>query len=291
MKLRLGTRGSLLARTQAGHVADWLRTLGHEVEMIFITTEGDRRTELLAEIGGKGLFLKEIEEALLRDEIDFAVHSLKDVPAEVPDGLLLTGYSKREDVRDAWISKSGDGVGRIAKGARVGTGSLRRGSLLSDVRPDFTVVPIRGNVDTRLRKLEEGEFDAIVLASAGLRRLDRISAATELLDPARFTPAPGQGILAFECRENAADVRSALVPISHPESEWAARAERKLLGALGGDCRTPLGAWAHREDGVWQLDAFYRAPGAPAGVRGAGEARPEESPESLAERVAAQLVG
>ncbi len=292
MKLRLGTRASLLAKTQSGHVADWLRALGHEVELIFISTEGDRRTEALADIGGKGLFLKELEEALLRDEIDFAVHSLKDVPADLPEGLLLAGYSKREDVRDAWIAREGATLATIPAGSRIGTGSLRRGSLVSDARPDLEIVPIRGNVDTRLRKLEEsGGLDAIILASAGLNRLGKLGVVTELLDAARFTPAPGQGILAFECRTERADVRQALSAIADADSEWAARAERRLLGALGGDCRTPLGGFARKVDGNWVLDGFYRSPETAKSRRATATAKAGDSPESLGEAVAKSLVG
>lgn len=290
MKLRLGTRASLLARTQSGHVADWLRARGHEVELVFITTEGDRRTESLAEIGGKGLFLKELEDALLKDEVDFAVHSLKDVPAELPAGLVLAAFSAREDVRDAWISRAGLGLGKIPAGSRVGTGSLRRGALVADARPDVTIVPIRGNVDTRLRKLADGELDAILLASAGLRRLGRDGEITELLDAGTFVPAPGQGILAFECREERADVRAALAEIGDADGATAARIERRLLGVLGGDCRTPLGAWAHREGSSWRLDAFYRSASTGKSARSSALAATAAEAEELAAKVGDELL-
>jgi len=259
--------------------------------MVFISTEGDRRTnEPLADIGGKGLFLKELEEALLDEKIDFAVHSLKDVPTALPSGLTLAAYSAREDPRDAWISRDRKTLKNIPPGARVGTGSLRRSALLAEARPDLSIIPIRGNVDTRLRKVVNGELDAIVLASAGLQRLGRLDEATELLDSSAFLPAPGQGILGFECPIERRDVQQVLGSIGSPESEWSARAERTVLALVGGDCRTPLGAFATRDRGTARLDAFFRSPGSNTNRRAGEAARDGDSPESLAERVAAALL-
>jgi len=201
-------------------------------------------TGSLAAAGGKGLFVKEIEEALLRDRIDLAVHSLKDMPAFLPDGLALVATPPRADARDVLISNAGVGLDRLPAGTRVGTSSLRRRAQLAVLRPDLGVVEMRGNVDTRLRKLASGEVDAILLAAAGLERLDLHPAGLVALSPKQFVPAIGQGILALETRADDAAVRAIVAALDDPATRAAAAAERAFLAAVGGDCHTPLAAYA-----------------------------------------------
>ncbi len=253
MKLRLGTRGSVLARTQSGHVASALCAAhpGLEIETVVIRTKGDEITDRpLADIGGKGLFVKEIEVALLEDRIDFAVHSMKDVPAEIPDGLVLAATPVREDPRDALISAGTRPFAALPSGARIGTSSVRRVCQMRAHRPDLGFEPLRGNVDTRLRKLREGQVDAIVLAAAGLRRLGQADVVTELLSPDLCLPAIGQGILAIETRRDDAKTRAQVGALHDALASRAAAAERAFLARLGGDCKTPLAAHATETDGA-----------------------------------------
>ena len=248
-QIRIGTRGSLLARWQAEHVEERLTALGHEVSLVVITTTGDRLLDRRLEaVGGKRAFLKEIEDALEAREVDLAVHSLKDVPTVLPDGLELCAILERADPRDALLS-SGAGLDDLPRGATVGTTSLRRQAQLRAVRPDLSIADLRGNVDTRIRRLREGRFDAILLAMAGLVRLGRVDEVTEPLDPRRFIPAPGQGAIALECRADDAAVREAVAPLDHPSTARRVAAERSFLAALGGGCNVPLGAHAF-EDGA-----------------------------------------
>jgi hydroxymethylbilane synthase len=248
-QIRIGTRGSMLARWQAEHVKERLTGLGHEVSLVVITTTGDRLLDRRLEaVGGKGAFLKEIEDALEAREVDLAVHSLKDVPTVLPDGLELCAILERADPRDALLS-SGAGLDDLPRGATVGTTSLRRQAQLRAVRPDLSITDLRGNVDTRIRRLREGRFDAILLAMAGLVRLGRADEVTEPLDARRFIPAPGQGAIALECRVDDAGVRDAVVPLDHPSTARRVAAERCFLAALGGGCNVPLGAHAF-EDGA-----------------------------------------
>ena len=238
----------MLARWQAEHVKERLTALGHEVSLVVITTTGDRVLDRrLESVGGKGAFLKEIEEGLEARQVDLAVHSLKDVPTVLPDGLELCAILERADPRDALLS-SGAGLDDLPQGATVGTTSLRRQAQLRAVRPDLSLADLRGNVDTRIRRLREGRFDAILLAMAGLVRLGRADEVTEPLDPRRFIPAPGQGAIALECRADAAAVREAVAPLDHPSTKRRVTAERAFLAALGGGCNVPLGAHAV-EDG------------------------------------------
>lgn len=256
MKLRMGTRGSVLARTQSGHVVTALCAAhpGLEVETVVIRTTGDEITDRpLAEIGGKGLFVKEIEVALLEDRIDFAVHSMKDVPAEIPEGLLLAATPAREDPRDALISAGQRPFTALPTGARVGTSSVRRACQLRAHRPDLAFEPLRGNVDTRLRKLREGQVDAIVLAAAGLRRLGQTEVITELLSPEVCLPAIGQGILAIETRRDDATTRALVGALHDALTSRAAAAERAFLARLGGDCKTPLAAHATESAGALRV--------------------------------------
>lgn len=246
--LRIGTRGSGLALWQARHVERLITQAIPEVstEIIVIKTTGDKNLESpLSEIGGKGVFVKEIEEALLSERIDIAVHSLKDVPAELPDGLILGAYVKRHDPRDAVIARSGHKLSELPEGSRVGTGSLRRASQILHYYPGLKIEPIRGNVDTRVRKLREGEqYDAIVLALAGLERMGLADEVTEVLSEETMVPAPGQGIVAIESREADPDTNELLNAINHTETAHQATAERAFLKRLSGDCNVPLGCRA-----------------------------------------------
>lgn len=258
MKLVLATRKSMLALAQA---RAWAKTLtdahpGLVVEEKHVVTSGDRiQDRPLYEVGGKGLFLKEIEEALVAKEADFAVHSIKDVPAELADGLVLAAVPKREDARDAWVSRTGAGFRDLPSGSKVGTSSLRRITLLRAARPDLEYVPLRGNVDTRLRKVTEGEIDAAVLAMAGLRRLGRADAVTEALSPELSLPAVGQGALGIECRREDEATAAILRATHDPETAVAVSAERGVMAAVGGSCKIPVAAYVVREGG----DAVLRA--------------------------------
>jgi hydroxymethylbilane synthase len=246
--IRIGTRGSALALLQARAVASALA--GAETAIVPMRTEGDRLAEArLAAVGGKGLFVREIEEAVLRGEIEVAVHSLKDLPAESPPGLMLAAFPAREDPRDVLVTRLPATVETLAPGARVGTSSPRRRALLLAVRPDLAVEPIRGNVDTRLRKLASGEWDAIVLAAAGLRRLGVTPESWVVLDPETFVPAVGQGILAVQARVDDHATRACLARLDDPATRACALAERAYLARLGASCNTPLAAHA-RVDGA-----------------------------------------
>jgi len=247
--LRIGTRGSGLALWQARHVERLFSEAHSEInsEIIIIKTTGDKNLESpLSEIGGKGVFVKEIEEALLSDRIDIAVHSLKDVPAVLPEGLELGAYVKRHDARDAVITYSGLKLCELPDGSRVGTGSLRRASQILHHYPGLNIEPIRGNVDTRVRKLREGElYDAIVLALAGLERMGLDAHVTEILSEDQVLPAPGQGIVAIESRGSDRDTNEILKSINHRDTAIQAGAERAFLKRLSGDCDVPLGCLAY----------------------------------------------
>jgi hydroxymethylbilane synthase len=250
MKIRIGSRGSALALWQAEHVKARLSALGHEATITVITTTGDRVLDRrLENVGGKGAFLKEIEEAMLAGEIDLAVHSLKDVPTGLPAGLRLCAFLERADPRDAFISKDGCTLAALPAGARIGTTSLRRQAQLRAMRPDLRIEDLRGNVDTRLRKVHEGAFDAILLAMAGITRLGRASEVTEVIPAEVILPAPGQGAIALECRNDARDVADAAEALNDEATERAVTAERSFLAALGGGCNVPLGAYAELGDG------------------------------------------
>ncbi len=242
--LRLGTRGSALALRQSGMIAAALERLGTRVELVTIKTSGDVATGSLAALGGKGLFVKEIDEALLRRQIDFAVHSLKDVPATLPKGLALVATPPRADARDVLIAAAGVGFAHLPAGTRLGTSSLRRRAQVAALRPDLAIVEMRGNVDTRLAKLGRGEVDAILLAAAGLERLGLTPAGAIALQPTVFVPAIGQGILALEARADDDAVRAIVGALDDPATRAAADAERAFLVAIGGDCHTPLAAYA-----------------------------------------------
>ena len=245
-RARLGTRGSALARAQSELVRHDLeaRHAGLAIDVVVIRTSGDRlQRGPLAPMGGKGLFVKEIEDALLAGEVDFAVHSMKDMPAVVRDGLVLAATPRRADPSDVLVSRTRD-LASLPRGARVGTASVRRRAQLRAERPDLDVVVLRGNVDTRLRRWREGDFDAIVLAAAGLARLGIEEPAAKPLSPDVLLPAVGQGALALECRADDAATRALLAVLDDPASARAIAAERAFLRAIGGDCNTPLAAHA-----------------------------------------------
>jgi hydroxymethylbilane synthase len=248
-KLRIGTRGSPLALAQARMVrAQLVAAHGWDeaaVEIAAIRTSGDRiQDRPLADAGGKGLFTKEIEEALLAGTVDLAVHSAKDMPTVLPEGLVLAACLPREDVRDAFISPKAASLAALPQGAVMGTASLRRQAMVKRLRPDLRVVPLRGNVETRLKKLDGGDFDATILALAGLKRLGLADAATAILDVGEFLPAVGQGAIAIEIRGDDARTRDLMAAIDHADTSVALACERAFLGVLDGSCRTPIAGHA-----------------------------------------------
>ncbi len=253
--LRIGTRKSKLALWQANYVKERLESKGYSVELVLITTTGDKILDApLAKIGGKGLFVKEIEEALLRGDIDLAVHSLKDVPMVLPEGLILGAITEREEPFDVLISRDGRGLHELPEGAKVGTSSLRRQVQIKRKRPDLRVETLRGNVDTRLRKLEEGLYDAIVLAYAGVKRMGFEERVSQVLED--FIPAVGQGSLAIEIRQEDKRVYEAIAFLDHRESRIRAECERAFLRELQGGCQVPIGAYAWLEGEKLKLKAF-----------------------------------
>jgi len=273
--LRIGTRGSPMALRQTMLIRDRLAAARPDlaapgaVEIVTIRTSGDRvQDRMLAEIGGKGLFAKEIEEALGAGRIDLAVHSLKDLETWLPDGLAITCVLPRDDPRDVLVSATGASLAALPRSARVGTASLRRQAQLLRHRSDLLVVPIRGNVDTRLRKLEACEADAIVLALCGLERLDLTGRATEILPREVMLPAVGQGALAIECRADNETVRQLLGPLHDPISAACVGAERAMLAALDGSCRTPIAGLAEAADGRLMIEARLLKPDGSDEIRG-----------------------
>ena len=259
-RLRLATRESRLALWQANHVADLLKTRYPDcaVGLVGMTTRGDEiQDRPLSEIGGKGLFTKELELALLDGRAELAVHSLKDVPMELPDGFELACVLARADPRDAFVSNDHEELARMPAGSIVGTSSLRRAAQLREQFPALRIEPLRGNVDTRLAKLDAGKYDAIVLAAAGLKRLGLASRIRQVMPPELSLPAPGQGVLGIEIRQDQAEVRQALAFLDHHETLLAVTAERAVSRQLGGNCRTPLGAYARLvANGELRVDAL-----------------------------------
>lgn len=265
--LRIGTRGSPLALAQADELKRRLAAVHASlaapsaIDIVAIRTSGDRAGERpLAEEGGKGLFTKEIEEALFDGRIDVAVHSMKDMLATLPKGLAIAACLPREDPRDALVSPRAKSLAALAKGARLGTASLRRKALALHARPDLKIVPLRGNVGTRLAKLEAGDADATILAVAGLKRLGLADKITATLPPDEMLPAPAQGILAIEVRSDNGRARDLLAPLDHVETSVCAAAERAFLAALDGSCRTPIAALATVANGHLTLNAAIVSP-------------------------------
>jgi hydroxymethylbilane synthase len=262
MKLRIGSRGSQLALWQAGHIAGLLRGQGHSVEIQIIKTTGDRLQEVtFAQAGAitasKGIFTKEIEEALVAGSVDLAVHSLKDLPTALPEPFTLAATPRRVDPRDVFVSVRFENLAALPPGARVGTSSLRRRAQLKAMRPDIEAVEFRGNVDTRLRKLAEGQVDAILLAAAGLDRLEKTEWVRERLEPKEFCPAAGQGALGIEARKNDAATIAALTFLDDAATRFAVTAERAALAALGGGCQVPIGV--HCRPGLKETDGAEEA--------------------------------
>ncbi len=255
--LRIGTRGSLLAKWQAESVRKQLfQATGVEAEIVIIKTAGDKMQQApLTQIGGKGIFIKELEEALLDESIDLAVHSVKDIPTDTPSRLCFPAVCCRDDVRDCLVSASGAPLANLRQGARVGTSSLRRQAQLRHIRPDLDTRDLRGNIDTRLRKVESGEYDAILLAKAGLDRLGWSQRIAEILSPDLCMPAVGQGAIAVEARLKDTEAADVLAKLDHAETRTAIIAERALLGALHGGCQVPIGGWARIERGELVLEA------------------------------------
>jgi hydroxymethylbilane synthase len=249
-KLRIGSRGSQLALWQANHISALLRARGHQVEIEIIHTTGDKITDVpLAMVGakgglGKGIFTKEIEEALAAGRVDLAVHSLKDLPTELPPGFEIAAITEREDPRDAFCSRNYSKIEDLPQHARVGTGSLRRHAQLKAIRSDLDIHPLRGNVDTRLRKLEQGEYDAIILAAAGLKRLGKTELIKQIIPAEIMCPAAGQGALGIEIRAGDTAMRQHLEFLNDPAARAATTCERALLNRLGGGCQVPIGAFA-----------------------------------------------
>jgi hydroxymethylbilane synthase len=263
MRLVFATRRSALALAQSRAFAARLADLDPslELEELHVVTAGDRTQDRpLQDIGGKGLFVKELEQAMLDGRADFAVHSMKDVPTEVPEGLAFACVPEREDPRDALVCRAAKGLFDLPRGARVGTGSLRRGLELRRSRPDLVIEPLRGNVDTRLRRLEEGAFDAIVLALAGMKRLGLAHRATEVLAPSVCLPAIGQGALGIECRASDERLVSLLERLEHRPTKLCVSAERAVLAAVEGNCKTPVAAYATLSGSTLSLRALLAEP-------------------------------
>lgn len=261
MTIRIGTRRSALAMTQTGYVADLLRdALGRDVELVEVTTEGDVSRAPLATFGGVGVFVGALRDALLRGQVDLAVHSLKDLPTTPHEQITVAAVPVREDPRDVVVARDGLTLGELPPGARIGTGAPRRAAQLRALGLGFDVVAIRGNVDTRIRKVADGDVDAVVLARAGIARLGRLDEVTEVLDPLQMLPAPGQGALAVECRvadiDLASEVRSA---IDDPRTRAAVSAERAVLAALEAGCSAPVGALAEVAEGDDGEELWLRA--------------------------------
>ena len=256
MEIRIATRKSALALWQANHVADALRTMTDvtRVELVPLTTRGDEVLDRsLQKIGGKGLFIKELEVAMAGGNADIAVHSMKDVPAEMPDGFCIAALLPRANPADALVGSS---LSNLAQGARIGSSSLRRQAQLLALRPDISVKPLRGNVNTRLRKLEDGEYDAIVLACAGLQRLGLASHISETFSPEQMLPAAAQGVIGIECRDDASDLKKLLVQLDHAATNTTTTAERAVTMRLQADCQSPLATYGQIADTTLSLQAM-----------------------------------
>jgi hydroxymethylbilane synthase len=253
MNLTIGSRGSKLALWQANWVRQQFESSGHQIEIRIIKTTGDKLEVSLTQSGTKGLFIKEIEEALLAREVDLAVHSLKDLPTDQPEGLCVAAVPAREDARDVFISNGGTALASLPSGARIGTSSLRRQTQLRPLRADLKPIPIRGNIDTRLKKLERGDCDALVLAAAGVRRLGFETRITRYFSVEEICPAVGQGALAIELRDDDVRSREVVSVLDHAPTHLEVRAERAALKALGGGCQLPIAAYASTADGCLKL--------------------------------------
>lgn len=290
--LRIGTRASLLARTQTGWVADRVRALGHAVTIETIRTSGDERGDVpVPRIGGDGVFVRELEAALLGGRIDVAVHSLKDLPTATTAGLSLACVPRRALPFDVLVSRRHPSLAALPPGAIIGTSSVRRALQLRALRPDIEVRGVRGNVDSRLRRLDAGEYDGLVLAGAGLVRLGLESQITEILRPGAFWPAVGQGALVVQTRSDDALTRGAIAPLDDAETHAAVRAERGFLASLAGGCLAPIGAWARAGAGGLELGGCVLEDrgGAVQRIVAEGVALADQSPEAFGAAIAEQL--
>ncbi len=288
--LRIGSRGSQLALWQANHISALLRGRGHEVEIEIIHTTGDKITDVaLAKVGTKGMFTKEIEEALAAGRVDLAVHSLKDLPTELPKGFEIAAITERQDPRDAFCSRHYSDINDLPNGARVGTSSLRRQAQLKAIRPDLEIHPLRGNVDTRLRKLEQGEYKAVILASAGLKRLGKTELIRQIIPAEIMCPAAGQGALGIEIREADAKTRELLQFLDDAKARAATTCERALLNSLGGGCQVPIGAFAEMRNGKLHLESLVADPDGSKVLRDSREGRIDD-PEKLGNDAGAALL-
>ena len=290
--LRIGTRGSALALWQARSIAQALReATGVDPEIVIIKTSGDKFQQTsFSQIGTKGIFIKELEDALLDERIDLAVHSMKDVPTEMPEGLTIAAIGKREDVRDALLSSSGAKLASLPQGARVGTSSLRRQSQLLYARRDLRLLELRGNVDTRIEKLKRGDYDAIVLAKAGLDRLGLSGNISQVLPHDVSLPAAGQGAIGIEARAGDAGTLRVLTALEDAETRNAVTAERSALAGLGGGCQVPIGAWGRIDNGKLALDVAVLSPDGTQRMWEKDSGLPEEA-EAIGNRVAQKLRG
>jgi hydroxymethylbilane synthase len=287
-RLRIGSRGSQLALWQANHITALLRERGHEVELEIIKTTGDKILDVaLAKVGTKGMFTKEIEEALAENRVDLAVHSLKDLPTELSPGFEIAAITKRENAQDVFCSVRFASIEDLPQHARVGTSSLRRQAQLMAIRPDLEIHPLRGNVDTRLRKLEAGEYDAIILAAAGLNRLGKTALVKQVIPVQIMCPAAGQGALGIEIRAGDAATRQYLQFLDDPAARATTTCERALLNKLGGGCQVPIGASAEMRSGRLHLEGLVAHPDGKTVLR---ESRDGDDPITLGEAVGETLL-
>ncbi|MET0108770.1 MAG: hydroxymethylbilane synthase [Candidatus Thiodiazotropha sp.] len=289
--ITIATRKSPLAMWQAEYVAAELKRVHPDiqVELMGMTTQGDKILDTpLAKIGGKGLFIKELEQGLISDEADIAVHSMKDVPVELPPGLHLPVIMQREDPRDAFVSNRYQSIDQLPQGACVGTSSLRRQCQLAEVRPDLVINSLRGNVNTRLRKLDDGEYDAIILAAAGLKRLGFEDRITALIGPEQSLPAIGQGAVGIECRVDDPRINDLIAPLHHAETAYCVGAERAMNQRLNGGCQVPIAGYAMLESGNLWLRGLVGEPDGSRIIRGEVEGKTQEARamgEGLADRL------
>ncbi|MBZ5571573.1 MAG: hydroxymethylbilane synthase [Acidobacteriia bacterium] len=287
-RLRIGSRGSQLALWQANHIAALLRDRGHEVELEIIKTTGDKITDVaLAKVGTKGMFTKEIEEALADGRVDLAVHSLKDLPTDLPPGFEIAAITQRQNPRDVFCSRKFASMEQLPQGGRVGTSSLRRQAQLKALRPDLDIYSLRGNVDTRLRKLEAGEYDAIILAAAGLNRLGKTELVKQVIPAEVMCPAAGQGALGIEIRAGDSATRQQVAFLDDAAARATTTCERALLNKLGGGCQVPIGAFAELRDGKLHLDGVVAHPDGSLVLRESGVG---SDPVALGESVGETLL-
>jgi len=286
--LRIGSRGSQLALWQANHISDRLRSQGHTVEIEIIKTTGDKITDVaLAKVGTKGMFTKEIEEALIENRVDLAVHSLKDLPTELDSDFEIAAITTRENPRDVFCSVKFASIEALPYGANIGTSSLRRQAQLKAIRPDLNILPLRGNVDTRLHKLEAGDYDAVILAAAGLNRLGRTQLVKQVIPVEVMTPAAGQGALAIEIRRRDGATRQLLTFLDDAAARAATTCERALLNKLGGGCQVPIGAFAEMHGSALHLNGLVAHPD---GTKLLRESRDGTDPIALGEEVGQALL-